>query len=111
VWQVRDAFVFGAVRRGICELTRQGRLRPWARRPEHDLAANAIGVGSCPATLHFEDQVRDLLEVPSDRSCRFAIGFGSPDETTERGLRQRMKGVFGEGRKAVTKIVRFETFR
>jgi hypothetical protein len=75
------------------------------------LAANAIGVGSCPATLHFEDQVRDLLEVPSDRSCRFAIGFGSPDETTERGLRQRMKGVFGEGRKAVTKIVRFETFR
>jgi len=74
------------------------------------LAARAIGVGSCPATLHFEDQVRDLLEVPPDRSCRFAVGFGFPDETIERDLRHQMKGIFGEGRKHVTEIVRYETF-
>jgi nitroreductase len=74
------------------------------------LAAKAIGVGSCPATLHFEDQARDLLLVPSDRSCRFAVGFGFPDEIIEFELRHQMKGVFGEGRKPVTKIVRYETF-
>lgn len=75
------------------------------------LAAQAIGIGSCPATLHFEDRVRDLLDMPSDRSCRFAVGFGFPDRAIEHELRRQMKGVFGEGRKPVTKVVRFETFR
>lgn len=75
------------------------------------LAADAIGVGSCPATLHFEDRARDLLDVPSDRSCRFAVGFGFPDKIIEHELRRQMKGVFGEGRKPVIEIVRFESFR
>jgi nitroreductase len=74
------------------------------------LAARAIGVGSCPATFHFEDQVRDSSKCPPDRSCRFAVGFGFPDETIERDLRHQMKGIFGEGRKHVTEIVCYETF-
>lgn len=75
------------------------------------LAASAIGVGSCPATLHFEDRARDLLKVPPDRSCRFAVGFGFPDQAIEHELRRQMRAVFGEGRKPITKVVRFETFQ
>jgi hypothetical protein len=48
--------------------------------------------------------------VPPDRSCRFAVGFGFPDETIQRDLRHQLKGVFGEGRKPATTIVRYETF-
>ena len=110
VWQVRDSPFSRTASGGVGELPLGGDF-DLGRAKNMMLAARAIGVGSCPATLHFGEQVRALLGVPSDRSCRFAVGFGFPDETTEPELRFQMKSVFGEGRKLVTEVVRHETFR
>ncbi len=42
------------------------------------LAAASIGVGSCPITLHREDQARDVLELPAGSRCRYAVALGYP---------------------------------
>lgn len=44
------------------------------------LAARAIGVASCPITLHRDDDARRLLGVPEDRRTRYAVAFGYPSE-------------------------------
>lgn len=48
------------------------------------LAADAIGLASCPVTLHREDVARQVLGLPSDRRCRYAIAIGHPDPTPRR---------------------------
>ncbi|MGH8912723.1 MAG: nitroreductase family protein [Acidimicrobiia bacterium] len=40
------------------------------------LAAKAIGVASCPITLHRDGDARTTLGVPEDRRCRYAIALG-----------------------------------
>lgn len=45
------------------------------------LAAKAIGVASCPITLHRDGAARRLLEVPEDRRTRYAVALGYPTET------------------------------
>ncbi len=40
------------------------------------LAADAIGVASCPITLHREADNRAFLAVPDDRVARYAVAFG-----------------------------------
>ena len=42
------------------------------------LAADAIGVASCPITLHREADNRAFLGVPEDRVARYAVAFGYP---------------------------------
>ena len=44
------------------------------------LAAKAIGVASCPITLHRDDDARSVLGVPDDRRCRYAVALGYPSE-------------------------------
>lgn len=62
------------------------------------LAAAARGVASCPVTLHETERARQILEVPDDHDCRFAIALGYPDHdripeflraARERGLSGR----------------------
>jgi len=48
------------------------------------LGAAALGVASCPVTLHDEDCARRVLGVPPDHGCRFAIAFGYPEEDRGR---------------------------
>lgn len=43
------------------------------------LAASAIGVASCPITLHLEDRAHDVLGLPSSARCRYAIALGYAD--------------------------------
>lgn len=74
------------------------------------LAADALGIGSCPATLHDQDQARTLLHVPADRKCRHAIAFGFPDRDLEPTVRRNMKMITGSGRKALDELVRWNTF-
>lgn len=45
------------------------------------LAAKAIGVASCPITLHRDAQARAFLEAPSDRVTRYAVALGYPAGT------------------------------
>jgi nitroreductase len=42
------------------------------------LAADAIGIASCPITLHRDHQVAAVLELPDGARCRYAIALGYP---------------------------------
>ncbi len=71
------------------------------------LAAAALGIGSCPVTMHREDCARDVLGVPADHRCRYVIALGHPDEEAEREARTRSPL---HGRKSFDEVVRWETF-
>lgn len=42
------------------------------------LAAWAMGIGSCPATVYEQPLIRDILGLPDDRHCEYVLGFGLP---------------------------------
>lgn len=44
------------------------------------LAAKAIGVVSCPITLHRDGDARQLLDAPEDRRTRYAVALGYPSD-------------------------------
>lgn len=71
------------------------------------LAAAALGVGSCPVTMHREECAREVLAVPGDHRCRYALALGYPDEDAEAEARKRFPL---HGRKPLSEIVRWETF-
>lgn len=61
------------------------------------LGADAIGVASCPITLHREEDAAAALGLEGDRRCRYAIALGYPG--TEAGPAR-----FG-GRKPIDEVV------
>jgi nitroreductase len=71
------------------------------------LAAAAIGVGSCPITLHRHDDARAVLGVPHDHGCQWVIALGYPDEEAER--QGRAKNPLS-GRKPLGELVRLDRF-
>lgn len=71
------------------------------------LAAAALGVGSCPVTLHRAEAGRAVLGLPEDHMCNVVIALGYPDETAEQAARS---GNPLSGRKALSDLVRFERF-
>lgn len=71
------------------------------------LAAAARGVGSCPITLHRENDGKQVLGVPEDHGCRFVIALGYPDPEEEREARSQSPL---SGRKDRREIVRYERF-
>jgi nitroreductase len=75
------------------------------------LAASALGIGSCPVTLHEEDRAREVLGVPEDHRCRYAVAFGHPDRAAEeQDRRRRRDGGRPHGRKPLDEIVSHRTF-
>ena len=44
------------------------------------LAADAIGIASCPITLHREDAVATVLGLPENARCRYAVALGYPTD-------------------------------
>lgn len=66
------------------------------------LAAKALGVASCPITLHRDEDARKVLGVPGDRRTRYAVALGYPSE--EAAPRR-----FG-GRKATRELVHRERY-
>lgn len=71
------------------------------------LAAAAVGVGSCPITLHHSGCPVDVLGLPPDHHCRYVIALGYPDAATE------MEGRAGSplsGRKPLDELVRRDRF-
>jgi nitroreductase len=40
------------------------------------LAADAIGVATCPITLHRDDQAAEVLGLPDGARCRYAVTLG-----------------------------------
>lgn len=76
------------------------------------LAAAALGIGSCPVTLHREGCARERLRVPEDHGCRWAIAFGYPDQHREREVRAGLRRTVPTGRRPLDELVhrgKFET--
>lgn len=71
------------------------------------LAAGAIGVASCPVTLHDEALALEVLGVPPDHGCRWAIALGYPDEL---GHTASVKARGYSGRKDLGDVVRHNGF-
>lgn len=71
------------------------------------LAASALGVGSCPVTLHRDNLAHEVLGVPEDHLCRYAIALGYPDMEAEREGRKKIPL---SGRKPLSELVRWESF-
>ena len=66
------------------------------------LAAKAIGVASCPITLHREEDVAAFLGIPQGAVARYAVSLGYPaDDAKPRK--------FG-GRKPAAEVVRLDTY-
>ena len=42
------------------------------------VAANALGLASCPVTFHNEECARDLLGFPEDHEAPMGVGIGHP---------------------------------
>jgi nitroreductase len=66
------------------------------------LAAKAIGVASCPITLHRSAEARDFLGAPETTETRYAVALGYPGE-------QASPRRFG-GRKPSEAVVRYERY-
>lgn len=74
------------------------------------LAASAIGVGSCPVTLHHEDIAHDVLGIPEGHRARYAVALGYPDDGAERQGRLAQKAVIPQGRKSLDELVHRNRF-
>lgn len=67
------------------------------------LAADAIGVASCPITLHRDQDTAKVLALPTGAICRYAVtlGYAAPDAGPAR---------FG-GRKPLADLVHHDSYR
>ncbi|MGH8873732.1 MAG: nitroreductase family protein [Acidimicrobiia bacterium] len=74
------------------------------------LGAAAVGVASCPVTLHHEDRAREVLGVPSDHGCRYAVTLGYSDEERFVDQRRRAAGWLPQGRRPLAELVFQERF-
>jgi nitroreductase len=66
------------------------------------LAARAVGVASCPITLHRSAQAREFLGAPEETETRYAVALGYPGESASPRR-------FG-GRKPAEAVVRHERY-
>ncbi|MDK1103749.1 MAG: nitroreductase family protein [Actinomycetota bacterium] len=61
------------------------------------LAADALGMASCPITLHRDGLAAEVLGLPEGRRCRYAIAIGYPAPSSSPAK-------FG-GRKPIEKLI------
>lgn len=66
------------------------------------LAANAIGVASCPVTFHRHHDVAALLGVPDGATARYGVALGYPAAEAEPRK-------FG-GRKPAARVVKVDSY-
>ena len=69
------------------------------------LAADAIGLASCPVTLHEGNEAAAVLGLPEGASVRYAVALGYP---TDEPVAKRKFGA--GGRKPRDEVISFETF-
>jgi len=67
------------------------------------LAAWALGIGSCPATVYEQELARETLGYPADHHCEYVLSFGHPMDPA-RLVRPNRAG----GRRAIDEIVHRE---
>jgi nitroreductase len=49
------------------------------------LAADALGLATCPITLHRDEVAAEVLGLPPGRRCRYAVAVGYPAESAAPG--------------------------
>jgi nitroreductase len=68
------------------------------------LAAWALGIGSCPATVYEQDLARRLLGYPATHHCEYVLSFGYPadpadlERPNKAGGRRPLAGVVHDER-------------
>jgi nitroreductase len=67
------------------------------------LTAWAMGIGSCPITVHDFDVAARVLGLPDDRQCEYVLALGWPEDPTDL-TRPSQAG----GRKAYEEIIHTE---
>ena len=67
------------------------------------LAADAIGLVTCPVTLHHEEVSSDVLGIPTGARCRYAVAIGYPTSKSRPGK-------WG-GRKPIQDLVHQDRYR
>jgi nitroreductase len=67
------------------------------------LAAWALGVGSCPVTVHDHDLARRLFGYPDDQDCTYLIALGYPSDPAELERPPR-----AGGRKSLEEVIHRE---
>lgn len=70
------------------------------------LAADTLGIGSCPVTLHHEEEARRALGLEPGEECRWVIAFGYPDQQREAESRERRRASGMAGRRSREEVVR-----
>ena len=72
------------------------------------LAAKALGLGSCLATLKNEgpEEIKKLLGIPADRRARALVALGHTDVAARKALPQNPKG----GRKPLEEFAHWDRF-
>lgn len=66
------------------------------------LAAAALGVASCPITIHRDQDAAAVLGLPKGRRCRYAVSLGYPLPTAA----PKIKG----GRKPLSELVHYNRY-
>jgi nitroreductase len=56
------------------------------------LAAWALGIGSCPATVYEQDVARRLLGYPASHHCEYILSFGYPADPADLVRPNRARG-------------------
>lgn len=74
------------------------------------LAADALGVGSCPVTLHHEEIAHEVLGIPDGYRARYAVALGYPDDASEREGRSARRSRMPQGRKPLDELVHRNRF-
>jgi len=69
------------------------------------LAASAIGVGSCPVTMHRDEMAHELFGLPEGYLCRYALALGYPDLESETIARAAQRAYLPTGRKPMSELV------
>ena len=67
------------------------------------LAAWALGIGSCPATVYEQDLARGILGYPADHHCEYVLSLGHPADPERLAWPNRPGG-----RRAIGEIVHRE---
>ncbi len=65
------------------------------------LAANGLGLASCPVTFHHEHRIRELLGFPADHEAPMGVGIGHPappKETRKSAPRIPLDELVDQGR-------------
>lgn len=74
------------------------------------LAAAAVGVGACPVTMHRSDMAHEVLGLPDEYFCRYALALGYPDQDNEAEGRVAQRAFLPTGRKPMEELVHRDTW-